>query len=449
MSHLAAIDPYPACVSVIESSDEPQRRRVAAARRAEKYVERSWIEGEGNAVNGANLPARGGPVLADVLDSDRRHQDAFDCSSFVVGLPNHDRMLNPRMKRLSAARRLSRYAVIRGERGVRFGDLARRDALTTLIPRPALNDNKAAACQRSIRKIRLKRLARKSGEHSCEKRRQSGARVRGAHECLADEKCVYATSAHALDVCRREDSAFRDRQPVGRNARQEVESRLERDVERAQAAVVDSDQGCGKLERAVQLRGVVHFDQNAHAELMCAGLERGQPRILESGNDQENAIGTERSRLQHLVLVDHKILAQRRQAASLARCVQMLRTSLEIIAIGQYRAPRRSSGLVTPGEGGGIENRPQHALARARLLDLRDHGGAPCSALGAKRAGKIARRGRWRGAFAHLAQRNRCLRGGKLFGLGGENAGEDVARGHRGMLRYGRRTDAAGRDSSP
>src|SRR5256885_6371549 len=293
------------------------------------------------------------------------------------------------------------------------------------------------------------RVCKKVGGGSGEKRRQSGAWVRGAHECLADEKCVYATSAHPLDVCRREDSAFRYRQPVGRNARQEVESRLKRDVERAQAAVVDSDQGCRKSESPVQLRGVVHFDQNVHAELVCAGLECGQSCILERGNDQENAIRTERFRLQDLLLIDHKILAQSRQAASLARCDQMLQTSLEIIAIGQYRKTRRASGFVTPGDGGRIENRPQYALARARLLDLRDHGGAPGSDLGAKRACKIARRRRCRGTFAHLAQGNSCLRGGKLLGLGGENPGKDVTRGHRGMLRYGRRTDAAGRDSSP
>src|SRR5438105_7160913 len=216
------------------------------------------------------------------------------------------------------------------------------------------------------------RVCKKVGRSSGEKRRQSGAWVRGAHECLADEKCVYATSAHALDICRREDAAFRYRQPVGRNARQEVESRLERDVERAQAAVVDSDQGYGKPECPVQLRGVVHFDQNAHAELVCAGLECGQSRVLERGNDQENAIRTERSRLQHLVLVDHKILAQSRQAASLASCDQMLRTSLEINAIDQYRKTRRASGFVTPGDGGGVANRPQHGLARARLPDVRD-----------------------------------------------------------------------------
>src|SRR5216684_3792348 len=164
MSHLAAIDPYPAGISVVEPGDEPQGRRLAAARRAEKHVQRSWIEREGNAVNGANLPAWRGPVLADVLDSDRRHRETFDFSSFVVGLPNHDRMLNPRVKRPSTARRLSRYAVIRGERDVRFGDLARRDAMATLIPRPALNDSKAAAGQRSLRKIRLESRAGKSGE---------------------------------------------------------------------------------------------------------------------------------------------------------------------------------------------------------------------------------------------------------------------------------------------
>ena len=64
--------------------------------------------------------------------------------------------------------------------------------------------------------------------------RQRSAGALLAHEGFADEDGTNAVPVHQFDVSTRQDAAFGDDNPVGRNARQEVERRLQRDLERAQ-----------------------------------------------------------------------------------------------------------------------------------------------------------------------------------------------------------------------
>ena len=94
---------------------------------------------------------------------------------------------------------------------------------------------------------------------------------------------------------------------------QQVERGLKRDVERAQVAVVDADKRRRQSQRAIELGRVVDFGQYRHPEFACEGLERGEARVVERGDDQQNAIGTEGPRLDDLVFVKHEILAQHRQ----------------------------------------------------------------------------------------------------------------------------------------
>ena len=47
---------------------------------------------------------------------------------------------------------------------------------------------------------------------------------------------------------------------------QQAQGRVQRDVERAQIAVVDADQRGLELERAVQLFAIMDFDQHSHAQ---------------------------------------------------------------------------------------------------------------------------------------------------------------------------------------
>ena len=130
---------------------------------------------------------------------------------------------------------------------------------------------------------------------------------------------MHAVRAHRRDVGRREDAAFGDHQPAGRNARQQVERGRERHVEGAQVAVVDADERRREPQRALELGGVVHLDQHRHAEVARAGFERGEARVVERGDDQQDRVGAQRARLGDLVLVDDEVLAQRRQRAGGAR----------------------------------------------------------------------------------------------------------------------------------
>jgi hypothetical protein len=72
--HVAAGDRDAARVRLLEPGDEPQRRRLAAARRAEEHVERSGVERERDVVDRTHDTIGGRPVLAHVLGTDRGHR---------------------------------------------------------------------------------------------------------------------------------------------------------------------------------------------------------------------------------------------------------------------------------------------------------------------------------------------------------------------------------------
>ena len=98
-------------------------------------------------------------------------------------------------------------------------------------------------------------------------------------------------------------------------------------------------------------------------------------RVVERRDDQQDAIRTERPRLDDLVFVEHEVLAQHRQRACRRAPQRDRRPALEELAVGQHRKAGRAARLVAARDRGRIEDRPQHAAAGARLLDLGDHAG--------------------------------------------------------------------------
>ena len=100
-----------AAVGRLESGDQAQRGRLAAARWAEQHVERARRERERDAVDGAHLAVGGRPVLADVLDGDGRHADVLQAypNSAVSAAPGigraHERLAD--QERMDAARSAS------------------------------------------------------------------------------------------------------------------------------------------------------------------------------------------------------------------------------------------------------------------------------------------------------------------------------------------------------
>src|SRR3546814_14280351 len=59
--------------------------------------------------------------------------------------------------------------------------------------------------------------------------------------------------------------------------------------------------------------------QHVHAQVERLLRQRGQAIVVERGDDQQDAVGADRARLDHLVGIDDEILAQYRQRAGLAR----------------------------------------------------------------------------------------------------------------------------------
>jgi hypothetical protein len=75
MGDVAPGDEDAAAVRRLESGDQAQRGRLAAARRAQQHVERAFVEGERQPVDGAHFAVGGRPVLADAFGGDGRHDD--------------------------------------------------------------------------------------------------------------------------------------------------------------------------------------------------------------------------------------------------------------------------------------------------------------------------------------------------------------------------------------
>ena len=100
--------------------------------------------------------------------------------------------------------------------------------------------------------------------------------------------------AQLRDVVLRHDAAFGDDDAILRRTRGEIDSRLQRDVERFQIAVVDADERRLELQRAFQFCLVVRFDENIHPVVDRAVLELSETRIIQRGDDQQDRISTER-----------------------------------------------------------------------------------------------------------------------------------------------------------
>jgi hypothetical protein len=73
LRHVAPADENAALIRRLETGDQAQGRRFAAARRPEQNIERAFVEREREPIDRANLSFGGRPVLAYVFDGDRRH----------------------------------------------------------------------------------------------------------------------------------------------------------------------------------------------------------------------------------------------------------------------------------------------------------------------------------------------------------------------------------------
>ena len=84
-----------------------------------------------------------------------------------------------------------------------------------------------------------------------------------------------------------------------------------------------------KLQRALEFGLVMHLDQHVHAERERRVFERSRPSRRRRRHDDQDAVGAPGARLDHLIGLEHEILAQRGQRGRGARGGEEFRRALE------------------------------------------------------------------------------------------------------------------------
>ena len=307
-------DPDAALVGDLEPGDQAQRRRLAAARRAEQHVERALVELERDAVDGAHLAVGGRPVLARAFDGDR------------------------------------------------------------------------ATCGR--RAERVSRTARSSAAPG----------IGRAHERLADQERMDAAAAHQRDVARRDDAALGDHEPVGRHARQQVERRVERDVERLRRLrllmpISGASTASARSSSCASWTSTSTSMPNSRARAASSARELRRRRAPPTISRIASAPSARDSATWYSSTMNS--LRSTGSAHAARACDQVVVRALEELGVGEHRQAGRAGALVGRGDRARVERLAQHALARARALDLGDHGGRGSRAIVAlERRGEAARRRR-------------------------------------------------------
>ncbi len=234
------------------------------------------------------------------------------------------------------------------------------------------------------------------------------------------------------DIGRREDAALADDDAVFRHARRESFGRRQRRLEGFEVAIVDADEAAIEAQRAVQLRRVVHLDDGIHAPVLGGAGEIGRERIVHFSHDDEDAIRAPGPRLDHLVGVDHEVLAQHGQRDRRTGVGEEFRRALERRRIGENREAGRPTRLIGLGERDGFEICSDEPLGGRGLLDLGDERWLPRCKLGFDGARKGSDAGRAARILRHDLQRVLCHRGGHFLALVARDFLENI--GHGGSL---------------
>ena len=168
------------------------------------------------------------------------------------------------------------------------------------------------------------------------------------------------------------------------------------------------------------------FDQHVHPERDCRVLDVLGRGIVERVHDDQDAVRAMGAGFEHLVGVEHEILAQHRQAGRRARRDHEVEMALEGGRVGQNRQARRAAGLVSLCQCRRIKIGANETLRRRGLLHFRDQRVVAACELFADRALETARRRRRLGAGLNVGKRMRPLGGGDFLALVGLDLGQDI-----------------------
>src|SRR5262245_24510346 len=181
------------------------------------------------------------------------------------------------------------------------GGLSAR-AGTVFLARPA-----AAFFCRAIALLRCRTVG--TAREQC---LRCGRNIRLAHQAFADQECRNPGALEARKIGRGIESALGYHNPVRGNFRRQLFADCKRRAERPQIAIVDADQPRFQLERSLQFNFIMNFNQDIHTVGEGRLLDVARSTVINSGHDDQNAIGTQRAGFHHLIRLVDEILSQDR-----------------------------------------------------------------------------------------------------------------------------------------
>ena len=190
-----------------------------------------------------------------------------------------------------------------------------------------------------------------------------------------------------------------------------------------QVSVVDADQRGSEVEHAGKVCLVVQLHERRHAVVDDRPVEAPEVAVVEALGDQEHRVGPMGSRLDHLVEVDHELLAEHRQTHGRPGRLQISEAATEASMVGEHRDRRSPGGGIAPHDVLDGGSRPDLAGRRALPLELGDQ---PHWRPGRHRREEVSHGGRFGQNRLEHGQRHAVASDGHLPPLSSHDLVEDV-----------------------
>jgi len=139
---------------------------------------------------------------------------------------------------------------------------------------------------------------------------------------LADEERIKSSGPKACQVTVGPQSGFAHSDAFVGDGRDQFHGNFGPNLERAQVAVVHSDDARAGSQRPRELLARVHLDERFHSQFAAERQQLAKNRVSESRNDQQKRIGVRGPCLPNLPRIDNEILRSTGRATA-ARASRM------------------------------------------------------------------------------------------------------------------------------